>query len=128
MEGPCADSEEKREPVGDIDTEVVDGLKVLDPKWPIREADIAVHRPCLCQRHHDPLQSDRSSSAPPQSPWQRKAQRPAMTHRDSPALWWGAGIILTDNLGTHRRARQRQGKSCLTRIDDRSPKRSEKER
>ena len=39
MEGPCADSEEKREPVGDIDTEVVDGLKVLDPKWPIREAD-----------------------------------------------------------------------------------------
>jgi hypothetical protein len=39
MEGPCADSEEKREPAGDIDT-VVDGLKVLDPKRPIREADI----------------------------------------------------------------------------------------
>ena len=38
MEGPCADSEEKREPAGDIDTEVVDSLKVLDPKWPIREA------------------------------------------------------------------------------------------
>jgi hypothetical protein len=40
MEGPCADSEEKREPAGDIDTVVVDGLKVLDPKRPIREADI----------------------------------------------------------------------------------------
>jgi hypothetical protein len=43
MEGPCADSEEKREPAGDIDTVVVDGLKVLDPKRPIREADINHH-------------------------------------------------------------------------------------
>jgi hypothetical protein len=42
MEGPCADSEEKREPAGDIDTVVVDGLKVLDPKRPIREADMAI--------------------------------------------------------------------------------------
>ena len=40
MEGPGADSEEKREPVSDIDTTVVDSLKVLDLKWPIREADI----------------------------------------------------------------------------------------
>ena len=40
MEGPCADSEEKREPVSDIDTAVVDSLKVLDLKRPIREADI----------------------------------------------------------------------------------------
>jgi hypothetical protein len=40
MEGPCADSEEKREPVKDIDTAVVDSLKVLDPNRPIREADI----------------------------------------------------------------------------------------
>jgi len=40
MEGPCADSEEKREPAGDIATVVVNGLKVLDPKRPIREADI----------------------------------------------------------------------------------------
>ena len=31
MEGPSAESEEKREPVSDIDTGVVDGLKVLDP-------------------------------------------------------------------------------------------------
>ena len=46
MEGPCADSEEKREPAGDIDTVVVDGLKVLDPKRPIREADfLALLRP-----------------------------------------------------------------------------------
>src|SRR5271155_1957051 len=42
---PCwkglgADSEEKREPVSDINTAVVDSLKVLDPKRPIREAVI----------------------------------------------------------------------------------------
>ena len=37
---PGADSEEKREPVSDIDTVVVDSLKALDPEWPIREADI----------------------------------------------------------------------------------------
>jgi hypothetical protein len=35
--GLGADSEEKREPVSDIDTAVVDSLKVLDLKWPIRE-------------------------------------------------------------------------------------------
>ena len=40
MEGPSADSEEKREPASDIDTAVVDSLKVLDPRRPIREADI----------------------------------------------------------------------------------------
>ena len=37
----CADSEEKHEPVSDIDTAAADSLKVLDPKRPIREADIA---------------------------------------------------------------------------------------
>src|SRR5262249_6339341 len=37
---PGADSEEKHEPVSDIDTVVVDSLKALDPEWPIREADI----------------------------------------------------------------------------------------
>jgi hypothetical protein len=36
---PGADSEEKHEPVSDIDTAVVDSLKVLDPDRPIREAD-----------------------------------------------------------------------------------------
>ena len=30
--GLCADSEEKHEPASDIDTAVVDSLKVLDPK------------------------------------------------------------------------------------------------
>ena len=35
-----ADSEEKHEPVSDIDTALVDSLKVLDPEGPIREADI----------------------------------------------------------------------------------------
>ena len=32
--GLSADSEEKHEPVRDIDTVVVDSLKALDPKWP----------------------------------------------------------------------------------------------
>jgi hypothetical protein len=41
MEGPGADSEEKHEPAGDIDTEAVDSLKALDPNRPIREADIS---------------------------------------------------------------------------------------
>jgi hypothetical protein len=36
----CADSEEKHEPVSDIDAVAVDSLKALDPKRPIREADI----------------------------------------------------------------------------------------
>ncbi|HEY2341199.1 MAG TPA: hypothetical protein VGH75_11760, partial [Steroidobacteraceae bacterium] len=42
--GLGAESEEKREPASDIDTGAVDGLKVLDPDGPIREADIAVSR------------------------------------------------------------------------------------
>ena len=39
--GPGADSEEKQEPASDIDTGVVDGLKVLDPERPIREAAVS---------------------------------------------------------------------------------------
>ena len=38
--GRSADSEEKHEPVSDIDTAVVASLKALDPDRPIREADI----------------------------------------------------------------------------------------
>jgi hypothetical protein len=34
-----AEFEEKREPVSDIDTAVVDSLKALDPERPIRETD-----------------------------------------------------------------------------------------
>ena len=41
IQGPGADSEEKRKPVSDIDIAVADSLKVLDLKRPIREADIA---------------------------------------------------------------------------------------
>ena len=37
--GLGADSEEKHEPASDIDTALVDSLKVLDPEGPIREAD-----------------------------------------------------------------------------------------
>jgi hypothetical protein len=40
MERPGADSEEKREPVSDIDTVSMGSLKALDPNRPIREADI----------------------------------------------------------------------------------------
>ena len=44
MEGPCADSEEKHEPVSGVDIAVAVSLKVLDLKRPIREADIGVGR------------------------------------------------------------------------------------
>ena len=46
--GPGADSEEKHEPVSDIDTVVMDSLKALDPNRPIREADIGrtLNDPC----------------------------------------------------------------------------------
>ena len=40
MEGPWADSEEKHEPVSDIDTAAADSLKALDLEWPIREAEV----------------------------------------------------------------------------------------
>ena len=38
--GLGADSEEKHEPVSDIDTALMDSLIVLDPEGPIREADM----------------------------------------------------------------------------------------
>ena len=38
--GPDADSEEKQEPVSDIDITLVDSPKALDPNRPIREADM----------------------------------------------------------------------------------------
>ena len=49
---PGADSEEKREPVSDIDTVMVDSLKALDPKRPIREADIS--EACWVARSRNP--------------------------------------------------------------------------
>ncbi len=48
--GLSADSEEKREPVSDIETAKVDSLKVLDPKRPIREAVIPRHLTDLFER------------------------------------------------------------------------------
>jgi hypothetical protein len=36
-----SDSEERHEPVSNIDTGAADSLKALDPDRPIREADIA---------------------------------------------------------------------------------------
>ena len=42
MEGPGADSEEKRVLASDLDTVMVDSLKALDLIRPIREADIAL--------------------------------------------------------------------------------------
>jgi hypothetical protein len=46
-------SEEKREPVSDIDTAVADSLKVLDLKRPIREADMPVNSRCAHIRQVD---------------------------------------------------------------------------
>jgi hypothetical protein len=40
LEGLTADSEEKREPMGDSDAVGVDSLKAFDPERPIREAVI----------------------------------------------------------------------------------------
>jgi len=48
MEGPGADSEEKRVLASDLDTVMVDSLKALDLIRPIREADIT--RPVLPRR------------------------------------------------------------------------------
>ena len=48
--GLGADSEEKHEPAGDIDTAAVDSLKALDPNRPIREADIPPYSYDVCYR------------------------------------------------------------------------------
>ena len=42
-------SEEKHEPVSDIDIAVAVSLKVLDLKRPIREADIRLDSPNVCK-------------------------------------------------------------------------------
>jgi hypothetical protein len=55
--GLGADSEEKHEPVSDIDIALVDSLKALDPKRPIREADIP--NPPLCEWPSRPRAADR---------------------------------------------------------------------
>ena len=50
MEGPGADSEEKRVPASDLDTVMVDSLKALDLIRPIREADIGGFVGIACAR------------------------------------------------------------------------------
>ena len=55
--GLGADSEEKHEPVSDIDTAVVDSLKVLDPHRPIREAGIGQLPCCSSEDGFSPYQS-----------------------------------------------------------------------
>ena len=40
--------------MSDIDTGVVDSLKVLDPRRPIREADINLRRCCMSAKCHKP--------------------------------------------------------------------------
>src|ERR1022692_2270349 len=60
--GLGADSEEKHEPASDIDTVVVDSLKVLDPERPIREGNRSLgtpvgrdHAPHMGRRHRVPV-------------------------------------------------------------------------
>src|ERR1700693_3594359 len=60
--GLGADSEEKHEPVSDIDTVVVDSLKALDPKRPIREADMTF---CGCLLSRSLLGAKRTSPFAP---------------------------------------------------------------
>src|SRR5258708_40207910 len=70
--GLGADSEEKHEPASDIDTVVVDGLKALDPKRPIREADIRLAERGLIGRPYKP-----STTAAPHG---RPAAAPGIGH------------------------------------------------
>ena len=56
--GLGADSEEKHEPVSDIDTAAADSLKALDLEWPIRETDIDQQphrRPLSAKNGHSDL-------------------------------------------------------------------------
>ena len=53
--GPGADSEEKHEPASDIVTVMADSLKALDPRRPIREADIDQPRIPVLRQFASPL-------------------------------------------------------------------------
>jgi hypothetical protein len=55
MEGPGADSEEKRVLASDLDTVMVDSLKALDLSRPIREADISCWICCDAQHGSHPI-------------------------------------------------------------------------
>ena len=43
--GPSAESEEKREPVSDINTGVLDSLKELDPRRPAENKSLEIKTP-----------------------------------------------------------------------------------
>jgi hypothetical protein len=59
--GPGADSGEKHEPAGDINTVVVDSLKALDPEWPIREAEVERPRSLTSRYKYIALLAERTS-------------------------------------------------------------------
>jgi len=58
--GPGADSEEKQEPASDIDTALVDSLKVLDPKGPIRKEPTDPPKSVLNSRRSHPTNATAS--------------------------------------------------------------------
>ena len=61
MEGPGADSEEKRVLASDLDTVMVDSLKALDPNRPIREADMGASGLLPCNLTSEPHSAGRKS-------------------------------------------------------------------
>jgi hypothetical protein len=67
MERPGADSEEKREPVSDIDTVSMGSLKALDPNRPIREADMRGSKLLRCKMTVESHFAGRKLLAPPSS-------------------------------------------------------------
>jgi hypothetical protein len=79
--GPGADSGEKHEPASDIDTAVVDSLKALDLKRPIREADM------LCppsNRRFVPFASLRTAEN--SEPFRRRTTAAPEAHAVNPRL------------------------------------------
>src|ERR1700730_5013219 len=93
--GLGADSEEKREPVSDIDTAAADSLKVLDPKRPIREADIA-----LGPRHvrFTPESGHSSARFPRPLCEARSLTEPVanLFNKDNPVDTWSIGVVLEE--------------------------------
>ena len=84
MEGPGADSEEKRVLASDLDTVMVDSLKALDLIRPIREADIGGYNllwrsPVPWRRH--------STKALPFERWLRLLRCTSRSHAVPRSLW-----------------------------------------
>jgi len=79
--GPGADSGEKHEPASDIDTAVVDSLKALDLKRPIREADM------LC-----PTPNDRFVPKPEISPKAKPLDAPCVFRAAEDSTCLGRGF------------------------------------